>query len=318
MKTKLCLFALLLSQSLPAALIDFNDIPIGTEVSSLNPYGNAVISTRLWVTQGAATVAESSTRGVIGTIDSPLRGPAVTIQASQQDMTQPDQRQAWHIQIGVAFQTPVSQFSVDAYSRFYNSSLVYTGVDERGEAFILFGGTVGGFFPVITHLDIAAPTGGYITGFYFSQVESTTGILLAMDNLSYTVPEAIIEASASPAVLWPPNNQWRPVQLTVRADDARTVNSRIISITGNQPISGDWKIVDDLSVLLRAKRSGTGGDRIYYILLECSDVAGNKSLRTVTVRVPHDQRFKHDGLVRKKHPTVRTTRSPGLTIRRPF
>jgi len=299
MKTRLCLFALLLSHSVRAALIDFNDIPIGTEVTSLNPYGNAIISPRLWVTQRGSTVFESLTRGLIAT--DPDGSPSVSIYADWGDAPSVD-RPSWHIDIAVSFIVPVSTFSVDACSRIWSSRLFYSGIDGSGEAFTSQVTIPSRLGPeVFTHFDIAAPTGGYITDFHFSQTENFFGIHLAMDNLSYTVPEAIIEATASPAVLWPPNNQWRSVQLTVRADDARTVNSRIISITGNQPISGDWKIVDDLSVLLRAKRSGTGGDRIYYILLECSDVAGNKSLRTVTVRVPHDQRSKHNRLVRKKH-----------------
>lgn len=203
MKTKICLCYLLLSQSVPASLIDFNNIPIGTEVSSLNPFGNAVISTRLWVTeynpgQPPVTVAESFTRGVIGpfaehAVSSGNTGsPSVVITAGPGDRTDWEKKQSWAVEISVAFQTPVSAFSVDAYSAFYNSNLVYTGVDAIGETFIgsapLPSGVVA---PGFTHFGITAPTGGYITGFRFSQGEFTGGIQLAMDNLGYTVPESI-------------------------------------------------------------------------------------------------------------------------------
>ena len=193
MKTKICLCALLLAQHAHGELFDFNDIAIGTEVTSLNPYGNAVIRTRLWVTEDGATVAESFTRGVI---DNPsfLNGsPSVVIQASSADAPGDPSNSQWNVEIGVSFQTPVPAFSVDAFSAYYSTRLMYSGVNELGETFTVSGGSLGGLRDMFDHFDITAPAGGYITGFHFSQYEDVGGIFLAMDNLEYKtgIPEAI-------------------------------------------------------------------------------------------------------------------------------
>jgi hypothetical protein len=107
-----------------------------------------------------------------------------------------------------------------------------------------------------------------------------------------TAPPDISHASANPALLWPPNNEMRLVQLQVHATDAcGLTHSRIVSVTANQPISRhDWQVMENLSLLLRAKRLGNGKARVYSILVESTDQAGNATLRNVTVTVPHDQR----------------------------
>lgn len=187
MKFKLYLCAaVLVSHSVHAELYDFNDIATGTQVSSLNPFGSAVISTRLWVIEDGATVAESFTRGII---DNPsyLNGtPSVVIGAARGDAPGDWSNSRWNIEIGVSFQTRISTFSVDAYSAFYSTDLFYTGVDELGQTFTLSGGSLGGMLDRFDHFDITAPAGGYITGFYFSQFEDTGSIMLGLDNLDYT------------------------------------------------------------------------------------------------------------------------------------
>jgi len=52
----------------------------------------------------------------------------------------------------------------------------------------------------------------------------------------------------------------------------------------------DWDITGDLTVNLRAERSGTWGGRLYTIAVECEDTAGNTASKTTTVFVPHDKR----------------------------
>jgi hypothetical protein len=196
MKTKVCLCAILLSHSVYATLIDFNDIPIGTQVSSLNPYGAAVISSRFWLTDGVTPVpgSESFTRGAINTFGG---SPAVVIQAGPRDATQPDEHQWWNIELGVSFRKPVSTFTVDLYSFTYTSSVIYSGFDGAGEEFTS-SVLLSGFASDLTHFNIAAPTGGYITGFHFSQFEDRGGILLAMDNLDYTLLKKTADALTVP------------------------------------------------------------------------------------------------------------------------
>jgi hypothetical protein len=200
MKTKVCLCALLLSQSVPAALIDFNDVPVGTQISSLNPSGAAVIGTRLWITDRATgtTTAESFTRGVIGN-PSFLNGtPSAVIEAARGDAPGDPFSSRWNIQMAVSFQAPISTFSVDAYSAFYSTHLFYTGVNELGETFTLSGGVLGAPIDRFDHFDITAPTGGYITGFYFSQFEDNGSIMLALDNLDYTTVSQNIASVSAP------------------------------------------------------------------------------------------------------------------------
>jgi chitodextrinase len=107
---------------------------------------------------------------------------------------------------------------------------------------------------------------------------------------------AITRLAASPNVLTPPNHQLVPVTIAVTASDAvdTTPIARILSVTSNEPDNGlgdgdtvgDWEITGDLTLNLRAERSGTGTGRIYSILVEVRDDAGNASMGTVRVTVP--------------------------------
>ncbi|GEM_PF-2073074 len=102
--------------------------------------------------------------------------------------------------------------------------------------------------------------------------------------------------TADPAALWSPNHKMVPVTITVSATDGCSgpVTSRIMSVESNEPEDGlgdgdtapDWEITSALTLNLRAERSGTGDGRIYTIMVECKDAAGNIMTGTVTVAVP--------------------------------
>lgn len=71
-----------------------------------------------------------------------------------------------------------------------------------------------------------------------------------------------------------------------------------MSVASNEPVNGtgdgdtapDWQITGDLTVNLRAERSGSGSGRVYSITTQCADVAGNSSPpQLVTTVVPHAQ-----------------------------
>jgi len=113
-----------------------------------------------------------------------------------------------------------------------------------------------------------------------------------------TTPPAVDSVKANPNVLWPPNHQMVPARVEVKASDAcGVVSSKIVSVTSSEPVNGhrdgnaspDWRITGDLTVDLRAERSGPGKGRVYTIKVEISDAAGNKVTRNVTVLVPHDR-----------------------------
>ena len=88
-----------------------------------------------------------------------------------------------------------------------------------------------------------------------------------------------------------------PVILAVDATDNCDSVCQVISVESNEPVNGlgdgntapDWVITGDLTVKLRAERSGTGSGRIYTITVKCTDQSGNSSTDTAKVSVPHDK-----------------------------
>jgi hypothetical protein len=110
---------------------------------------------------------------------------------------------------------------------------------------------------------------------------------------------SIKSATASPNLLWPPNHKMVPVRVrfTTQGNCKEGLSCKITSVSSNEPVNGlgdgdtapDWAITGDLSVNLRAERSGTGSGRVYTITLTCTDVLGNSSTGTANVTVPHDR-----------------------------
>lgn len=115
-------------------------------------------------------------------------------------------------------------------------------------------------------------------------------------------PPEIDSLTASPEILWPPNHNMIPVVLTVTVSDNCDDSplSEIIGVSSNEPENGlgdgdtapDWEITGDLTLNLRAERSGTGTGRVYTITVMCTDASGNSSTETVTVTVPHNKAKK--------------------------
>lgn len=115
------------------------------------------------------------------------------------------------------------------------------------------------------------------------------------DSLTVTVqdttPPVIRSVVANPNSSWPPNHKMFPVHLSLDASDSCDPNfvCHVVSVTSNEGTSADWQIVGPADVMLRSERSGNGGDRVYTILIQCTDASGNSSTRAVTVTIPHDQ-----------------------------
>jgi parallel beta-helix repeat protein len=113
-----------------------------------------------------------------------------------------------------------------------------------------------------------------------------------------SVPPVIGSVTATPNVLLQANHQMVPVNIDVSASDnsGEAVVCRIISVASNEPVDGlgdgdtapDWMITGNLTLNLRAERSGKATGRIYTITIECSDTFGNSSTKTVTVSVPRN------------------------------
>ncbi len=120
-----------------------------------------------------------------------------------------------------------------------------------------------------------------------------------------TQPPVIGAVRATPNVLWPPNHKMVPVEVRVAVSDNCTSNPicMIAAVASNEPVNGpgdgntspDW-LFTDLTATLRAERSGKGDGRIYTIDVHCTDAAGETSVASVEVIVPHDNgRFKDVG-----------------------
>jgi hypothetical protein len=134
---------------------------------------------------------------------------------------------------------------------------------------------------------------------------STVSGELFLDNVALiAAPDgcegcSIKSATASPSLLWPPNHKMVPVRVrfTTQGNCKEGLSCKITSVNSNEPVNGlgdgdtapDWAITGDLSVNLRAERSGTGSGRGYTITLTCTDVFGNSSTGTANVTVPHDR-----------------------------
>jgi len=87
-----------------------------------------------------------------------------------------------------------------------------------------------------------------------------------------------------------------PVVVGVSASEqcGGAVACRIVAVTSNEPIDAlgdgdtapDWEITGDLTLNVRAERSGSGTGRVYRITIVCTDAAGNQSTSMTTVTVP--------------------------------
>jgi hypothetical protein len=114
-----------------------------------------------------------------------------------------------------------------------------------------------------------------------------------------TTEPVIQEASANPASLWPPNHKLVQVSVSATAVDNCDPSPvcMVSNVTSNEPVNGrgdgntapDWVITGDLTVDLRAERSGKGNGRIYSISVSCTDACGNSSDATTSVIVKHDK-----------------------------
>ncbi len=122
---------------------------------------------------------------------------------------------------------------------------------------------------------------------------STDSVTIKIDQTNPTVV-----CSASPSVLWPPKHQLVDIITTVSVIDSGSGPGAfsLLSITSNEPDSGltdvrGWSTgTADTSGQLRAERLGTSTGRIYTLIYQGQDLAGNSGTCTTAVAVPHDQR----------------------------
>ena len=151
--------------------------------------------------------------------------------------------------------------------------------------------------PVALNLSAEFPLGTNVVGVLASNGESTPAECSTLVTLRDTIPPAITRIAATPGVLWPPNGKLVAVRIDVESkDQCGSTKSRIIGVRCNEPAkddgknqTGDWQVTSDLTVNLRATRSGNGSGRVYTILVESADESGNVSHGVATVTVAENQ-----------------------------
>lgn len=130
---------------------------------------------------------------------------------------------------------------------------------------------------------------------------TTTATVTVEDS---TAPS--LKPKSSENILWPPNHELRPVTITANASDnaggvtltATVASSEPQEDGGDGSTDQDWTtpVIDNeagtIELSLRAERSGSEEGRVYTITITATDAAGNASVATVEVRVPHDRRKK--------------------------
>jgi hypothetical protein len=109
-------------------------------------------------------------------------------------------------------------------------------------------------------------------------------------------PPKIRSLAASPARLWPPNNQMVDVAVNYNVVDNCSPNPvcsipRVFVVNkdndeAEEEVAADWAVVDNHNVKLRAQKSSNGGSRLYYIPVKCADDLGNTAYLATSVLVP--------------------------------
>jgi hypothetical protein len=168
-----------------------------------------------------------------------------------------------------------------------------------------------GWFPhgaTLVTLTVSDGNGGFDTDDVLVVVSDTTAPVLA--------------CTTDLATLWPPNHRMQPVRISLGVTDACTDAEDftvVCQVSSNEAddAMGDGKSTGDVNgsdgntapvpvtlaydeesglftgvVLLRAERNGGKNGRIYSIVCDVTDPAGNAASASCVVLVPHDQRAK--------------------------
>ncbi len=130
----------------------------------------------------------------------------------------------------------------------------------------------------------------------FAGNETSGKFVVAVADLT---PPTIATLQASPDSLWPANHKMVPVTISAEVADIAdpAPRAKIVAVASNEPANGsgdgntntDWRTTGDLTLELRAERSGGGTGRIYTITVEATDASGNVSQKTIDVHVTHDR-----------------------------
>jgi hypothetical protein len=122
-----------------------------------------------------------------------------------------------------------------------------------------------------------------------TDASGNTGTFVVLLIVSDTTAPVIQTLSVSPNVLSPPNHQLVPVTVSAVVTDTCDAApvAKIVSITTNDGTSpGDITITGNLTAVLAASKTSSGGSRVYTITVQATDASTNSSTAQVTVTVP--------------------------------
>jgi hypothetical protein len=117
-------------------------------------------------------------------------------------------------------------------------------------------------------------------------VEQTKTIQFKVDKTAPT-----LNVTLDKSTIWPPNHTMVPVIATLSATDAGAGIESVVltSITSDKPDSGLGDIHADFGTPSTTFSVRAEKDRVYTVTFTATDKAGNKTVKTATVTVPHDQ-----------------------------
>jgi len=152
---------------------------------------------------------------------------------------------------------------------------------------------------------------GVTLGYHLFQALVYDGV---NEPVTTTVELQVIDSTAptlapvtNKTILWPANHELVDIQIVANASDdsglpvqltASVTSDEAVSSLGSGDTAPDWTPVTinqdtgEISLQLRAERSGSGDGRTYEVTIVAQDAAGNSSTATVQIIVPHDKRSK--------------------------
>jgi probable HAF family extracellular repeat protein len=133
------------------------------------------------------------------------------------------------------------------------------------------------------------PEGNYTVALTATDASGNSNVFNVSLAITDTTAPMIQALSVSPGLLSPPNHQLVPVTVSALVTDNcdPAPVTKIVSITCNEATaSGDIQITGNLTAMLAASKSASGGTRIYTLNIQAKDASGNTSTGAVTVSVP--------------------------------
>ena len=108
----------------------------------------------------------------------------------------------------------------------------------------------------------------------------------------------VINVTATPNTLWPPDHKFVPVVVTVTAANGANVTAQIVSVfmseTDDGNTSPDWVITGPLTLDLRAERNDGTQQRVYTITVDAVDDGGHHAIGSVNVTVTNPPNSSSD------------------------